>query len=113
MIGAKFPRRGEVYWTQLDPTRGAEIKKTRPCLVLTNDILNERRHTVVVIPLSTTSPKRFPLYVELASIGKGSQAVVDQIRVVDKGRFGKRVGSVTDAEMERIVEAVKMIFEIE
>ena len=113
MAIAKYPRRGDVYWTELDPTRGAEIQKTRPCLVVTTDILNERRRTVVIIPLSTTSPKKFPLYVELASIGKGSQAVLDQIRVVDKDRVKKRVGAVTDAEMERIIEAMKMIFEME
>ena len=113
MAIVKYPRRGDVHWTELDPTRGAEMQKTRPCLVVTTDILNDRRRTVVIIPLSTTSPRKFPLYVELASIGTGSQAVMDQIRVVDKERVGKRIGSVTDAEMEKIVEAMKMVFEME
>ncbi len=110
MTTSKYPRRGDIYWTALDPTRGAEMQKTRPCLVVTADILNERRRTVVIVPLSTTSPKKFPLYVEILSLGKSSQAVIDQIRVVDKDRIGKRIGSVADNEMEKIIEAMKMIF---
>jgi len=46
-----MPRRGEVWWLRLDPTEGSEIAKTRPCVVLTADVLNERRRTVVVVPL--------------------------------------------------------------
>ena len=89
------------------------MQKTRPCLVVTTDILNERRRTVVIIPLSTTSPKKFPLYVEILSLGKAAQAVIDQTRVVDQGRIGRRMGSVTDAEMEQIVAAMKMVLEME
>jgi mRNA interferase MazF len=110
---ANYPRRGDVHWVELDPTRGGEMQKTRPCLVVTTDIVNERRRTVVVIPLSTTSPKKFPLYVALTTLGKGSQAVIDQIRVVDKDRVGKRMSSVSEIEMERIVGALKMVLEID
>ena len=107
------PKRGEVYWIELDPTRDSEIQKTRPCLVVTDDILNERRNTVVVIPLSTTSPKKFPLYVPLASMGGGALAVIDQIRTVDKQRIGDRAGYASTSEMERIEEALKIVLHIE
>jgi mRNA interferase MazF len=113
MTPSIYPKRGEVYWTELDPTRGAEMQKTRPCLVVTTDIVNQRRRTVVIIPLSTTSPKKFPLYVSLPSLGDGSQAVIDQIRVVDKERVRGLRGRVTEAEMDRVVEAMKMVFEME
>jgi mRNA interferase MazF len=48
------PRRGEIWWTELDPTRGSEIQKTRPCVIVTSDVLNARRRTVVVVPLATS-----------------------------------------------------------
>ncbi len=108
-----FPRRGDVHWVELDPGVGAEMKKTRPCVILTNDIVNQRRRTVVMIPLTSTSPKKFPLYVELPSVGGGSQAVIDQMRVVDKSRIGQKIGKATQAEMEMIAEAVKAILDIE
>jgi mRNA interferase MazF len=89
------------------------MQKTRPCLVVTMDLINQRRRTVVVIPLSTTSPKKFPLYVSLSSMGDNSQAVIDQIRAVDKERVLGLRGTVTEAEMDRVVEAMKMVFEME
>ena len=108
-----FPRRGEVYWIDLDPTVGSEMRKTRPCVVVTNNILNERRHTVVIIPLSTTSPKKFPLYVPLPSVGDTSQAVVDQIRVVDKQRVGERLGELLPSEIEKVEEAMKRVLDLD
>ncbi len=105
-------RRGNVYWTGLDPTQGAEMQKTRPCLVVTTDFINRRRRTVVVIPLSTTAPRDFPLYVPMPSVGGNSQAVIDQIRVVDKGRVGDWIVRASEAEMEDIVEAMKRVFAI-
>lgn len=104
-----FPQRGEVYWVELDPTRGAEMRKTRPCLVVTNNIVNERRRTVVIVPLSTTSPKKFPLYVAMPSMGDDSQAVLDQIRVVDKERIGNRMAMMTPSEMDRLDEALRIV----
>jgi len=84
MTPSSTPRRGDVYWTALDPARGAEMQKTRPCLVITTNFVNRKRRTIVVVPLPTTSPKEWPLYVPLPSAGENSQAVIDQIRVVDK-----------------------------
>jgi mRNA interferase MazF len=107
-----YPKRGEVYWTELDPTRGYEMQKTRPCLVITTNVVNQRRRTVVVIPLSTTSPKKFPLYVPLPSLGDTSQAVTDQIRVVDKERLKGLLGTVMAADMERVAEAMTIVFEM-
>jgi mRNA interferase MazF len=95
MVTSKYPRRGDIHCIDLDPTPGAEMEKTRPCLVVTN------------------LPTKFPLYVEILSLGKASQAVIDQIRVVDKGWIGKRMGRVTDAEMEQIVAAMTMLLEME
>ena len=67
---------------------------------------------MVVIPLSTTSPRDFPLYVPVPSAGPGSQAVVDQIRAVDKDRIGDFRARITEAEMEGVMEAMKRVFDL-
>ncbi len=113
MTPSNFPRQGEVYWTALDPTLGSEMRKTRPCVVVTANDINQRRRTVVVIPVSTTSPKDFPLYVPLPSVSERSQAVVDQIRVVDKARLGGWMATVRLAEMNNLLEAMSKVFEME
>src|SRR5580704_16555238 len=89
------PRRGEIWWVRLDPTLGAEIRKTRPCLVLTTNIVNDHRRTVVVIPLSSAPAGRPPLQVFLTCEGRAAVAVVDQIHAVTKERLLQRIESVS------------------
>ncbi|MCY3024652.1 MAG: type II toxin-antitoxin system PemK/MazF family toxin, partial [Planctomycetota bacterium] len=84
-------KRGEVWWVSLDPTRGSEIRKTRPCLVLSHDTLNRLRRTVVVVPLSTAAKPHPPITVPLTCQGKPAVAVVDQIRAVSKERLTSRI----------------------
>jgi len=83
-----MPRRGEVWWLRLDPTEGSEIAKTRPCVVLTADVLNERRRTVVVVPLSSSPTASPPLLVPVERGGRVAVAVTDQIRAMAKHRLG-------------------------
>ncbi len=107
-----IPKRGEVWWVDLEPTRGGEMQKTRPCVVLTNDILNQHRLTVVIVPLSTTSPKAKPLYVPVPSAGAKSQAVIDQVRVVDKSRLLGRVGELAERELEEVSAALMRVLSL-
>ena len=107
------PLRGEVWWVELDPTRGFEMQKTRPCVVITADDINRYRNTHVVITLSTTTPKRWPLYVPVPSVSPNSQAVMDQVRAMDKSRFRKRKGVVSVEDMQRIDEALRIVFDLE
>ena len=104
------PKRGEIWWVNLDPTRGGEIAKTRPCVVLTRDALNEHRLTVVVIPLSTALP-RPPLLIPVA-VGRSSMAVIDQIRAVTHERFSSKMGMTSDAEMAAIAVALRDVLEV-
>src|SRR5450631_2298093 len=99
---AAKPKRGEVWWVQLDPTRGAEIAKTRPCIVLTSDVVNTRRNTVVVVPLSSSPLPKPPLLVGVRTIGRPAVAVTDQIRAVTKERFQQKLGDLSPAEMTAI-----------
>jgi len=101
--------RGEVWWVDLDPTRGSEIRKTRPPVVLTADALNRARRTVVVVPLSTGPTPRPPIVVATASAGAGSVAVCDQVRAVDKSRLTRRVGQLATADLGAVEDGVRVV----
>ena len=87
------PRRGEVWWVALDPTLGSEIRKTRPCVVIGTNVLNERRLTVVIVPLSSGSQAAPPLLIPVVCAGRRAVAVIDQVRAVTKERFTRRLGA--------------------
>jgi len=96
----------------LDPTVGSEIKKTRPCLVLTTNIVNERRRTVVVIPLSTSRQTAPPLLVPIECAGRAVVAVVDQIRAVAKERLQRRLGTIPPEQIRAVEEGLRQILEL-
>jgi mRNA interferase MazF len=105
-------RRGEVWWVNLDPTRGSEIRKTRPAVVLTADALNRARRTVVVVPLSTGPTPRPPIVVATPSAGADSVAVCDQVRAVDKGRLTRSGGQLAAADLQAIEVGVRAVLEL-
>ena len=106
------PRRGEIWWVNLDPTRGSEIKKTRPCVILGTNILNERRRTLVIIPLSTAPQAAPPLLVPVDCAGKPVVAVVDQIRAVAKERLHRRLGELSPRDLLNVEEALRTVLEL-
>lgn len=102
-------RRGDVVWVNLDPTVGAEIRKRRPCVVLSLSVLNEKRLTVVVVPLSTGSTPRPPLVVAVPSAGAGANARIDQVRAIDKSRILDAAGKLNRADMEQVEQALRTV----
>lgn len=96
----------------LDPTRGSEIRKTRPAVVLTADALNRARRTVVVVPLSTGPAPRPPIVVATPSAGAGSVAVCDQVRAVDKGRLTQRAGQLVAADLRAVEDGIRAVLEL-
>jgi mRNA interferase MazF len=104
--------RGEVWWAKLDPTLGSEIKKTRPCLVMGTNVLNERRHTIVVVPLSTAPQAAPPVLVPVVCAGRHAVAVVDQIRAVAKERLTRHMGEVSAADLASVEDALRMVLEL-
>jgi len=86
-------RRFEVYLVRLDPTEGREIRKTRPCLVISPDEMNRHIDTVIVAPM-TTKGRPYPTRVPVRFRRKTGQIVLDQLRTVDKTRLVKRLGAV-------------------
>jgi len=100
-------RRFDVFLVSLDPTVGAEIKKTRPCVIISPDEMNRHISTVIVAPL-TSKGNDYPTRVRLTFQGKRGQVVLDQVRTVDKARLVKRLGALSDgtarAVSQRLVE---------
>ena len=105
-------KRGDIWWVALDPGQGSEIKKTRPCVVLTNDTLNRLRKTVVVVPLSTAAKPHPPITVPVTCQGMPAVAVIDQVRAVAKHRLQSRVESLSPKDLETITTALSTILEI-
>ncbi|MBV8613654.1 MAG: type II toxin-antitoxin system PemK/MazF family toxin [Acetobacteraceae bacterium] len=105
-------QRGEIWWVSLDPTRGSEIRKTRPAIVLTADALNRARRTVVVVPLSTGPEPRPPIVVATPSAGQGAVAICDQIRAVDETRLTRQAGRLAAADLHAVEHGLRTVLDL-
>jgi len=92
MVNPNPVSRGDIFLVDLEPTRGQEIRKTRPCLVVSPDELNQHVHTFIVAPL-TTGSHPYPFRVPCNFQGKHGHIVLDQIRTVDRDRLVRRLGT--------------------
>ncbi len=104
--------RGEIWWVNLGPAVGSEIKKRRPCVVLSANEVNRLRATPVVVPLSSSPDAAPPIVLSVPSAGKDSVAVIDQIRAVDKRRFVSRAGVLGNADLRNLEMATKQILQL-
>ncbi len=86
-------KRGEVYWVNLDPTVGTEIKKTRPCLIVSPDDLNEILPRVIIAPL-TSKGQKLGCRPEVVFNGKNTRILLDQLRTIDKQRLLGKMGEI-------------------
>ena len=102
-------KRFEVYLVNLDPTIGHEIKKTRPCLIISPNEMNQHISTAIVAPM-TTKGKKYPTRVACSFQGKKGQIVLDQIRTVDKKRLVKRLGSISKNSQEKTIKILQELF---
>jgi len=109
MVSEARVRRGDVFLVQLDPTRGGEIRESRPCVVISPDDLNAHVRTVIVAPL-TKGGYAYPYRVTCRFGGKGGFVVIDQIRTVDVERFSRRPGRLTPATTSRVLEVLQAMF---
>ena len=101
--------RGQIWWVRLDPTVGAEIKKTRPCVILTVEAVSRARRTVTVLPFSTSAMPRPPLAVALPSAGAQAVAVCDQLRTVDKSRLTRQFGRLSEPDLRAVEDGVRAV----
>ncbi|RPI78774.1 MAG: type II toxin-antitoxin system PemK/MazF family toxin [Desulfobacteraceae bacterium] len=101
--------RGDVYWVNLDPTIGSEIKKKRPCVLIAATAINKARRTIVVIPLSTSTAPNPPLTIGVNCLGKSVVAVCDQIRAVDKSRLMDKADALSSDDLEQIEDGLRQV----
>ena len=104
--------RGDIYWVDLNPTKGSEINKARPCIIVGATPINQARHTVVVVPLSTSAKVRPPLTISVSCRGKQVTAVCDQIRSVDKSRLKNSAGSLSVKELNTLDDGLRQVLSL-
>lgn len=95
----------DIYIVNLDPTIGSEIKKTRPCVVLSPNEMNSGLRTVQIAPM-TTSPRDYPWRVSIVFKKKSGFIALDQIRTIDKQRLVKRIGTVQHDTVDKVKETL-------
>jgi mRNA interferase MazF len=102
-------RRFEVYLVNLDPTLGSEIQKTRPCLIISPDEMNEHINTVIIAPM-TTKGRDYPTRVACQFQDKQGQVVLDQIRTIDKARLVRKLGLIAPDVQSQILSTLQEMF---
>ena len=99
----------DVFIVNLNPTVGSEIKKTRPCVIISPDEMNKYLDTVVIAPITSQS-KNYPTRVKINLEGQENWVVIDQIRTIDKSRLTKEIGLLSQKETESIKHVIKETF---
>ena len=102
-------KRFEVWLVNLDPTLGSEVKKTRPCMVVSPNVTNKYLKTVTIVPLTSTM-KDYPTRVNCVFNDKNGQLVIDQIRSIDKRRLLKRLGTMDETTCQKTSDAIVEMF---
>jgi mRNA interferase MazF len=102
-------QRFDVYLVNLDPTIGSEIRKTRPCVIVSPNEMNRYIHTVIVAPM-TTKGQAYPSRVECRFGGRKAQIILDQLRTVDRVRLVRRIGKISIAVQGEVLTTLGEIF---
>lgn len=105
MVASRF----DVFLIRLDPTEGREIRKTRPCLIIAPDEMNQHIDTVIIAPMTTKS-RSYPTRIPVRFKGKSGQIVLDQIRTVEKSRLVKRVGKIDELTRTQVLTLLAELF---
>jgi mRNA interferase MazF len=104
-----YPKQDEVWLVALDPSRGSEIKKTRPCLVVSPDEMNEPLQTVIVAPMTTTL-RTYPTRVNISFRRKNGQVALDQLRAVDRARLVTKLGLISPDSVKEVSAVLVEMF---
>lgn len=101
-------RRGDVWWVAFGPSAGGEIKKTRPAVIVSNDAANNALNRIQVVPLTTSVDRVYPGEAIVSLLDQPRKAMADQIATASKSRLGRRVGSLSRADLAAVERAIRV-----
>lgn len=108
-MGVGPPRRGDVYLISLDPTRGSEVRKTHPCVVVSPDELNDHLETFLVAPM-TTGGHSYPFRIRCRFRDRSGYVVADQLRTIDRVRLVRCLGKLSAGTMDAVLNVLQRMF---
>jgi mRNA interferase MazF len=108
-VVSRIPQRDEVWLAALDPVQGTEMKKTRPCLVISPDEMNQHLQTVIIAPM-TTRVRPYPTRVAVRFQGKSGQVALDQLRAVDRRRLVRKLGGMSPTACQQAATILLEMF---
>ena len=100
--------RGEVWWVELGPTLGSEVRKTRPAVIMSNDAANRHLARVVVVPMTSNTGRQYPGEAIVSVGGQSSKAMADQIMAADKSRLKNQLDTLSKPDMLAVEDAIKV-----
>lgn len=112
MSGKEFPKRGEIYWVNLDPSVGSETKKIRPGIVVSNNIGNEFSNVVMIAPITSKIKNVHPFEVEIVLNNKPGKIMLNQCRAIDKSRLLDKIIEIDPKIMRAIEDAIRIVFSL-
>lgn len=106
------PRRGDIFWVNLDPTVGSEVRKARPAVILSNDAQNSVGQRVLAAPITSNVSRVYSFEAEVGVGEKRCKAMLDQVRCLDRSRLQDYVGRVSATEMRAMEKALRVAFDL-
>ena len=102
-------RRVDIFFIELDPTIGSEINKTRPCIIISPDEMNNALNTVIIAPLTSTI-RSYPMRINCIVQGKQGQIALDQLRTIDKSRLKNRIENLNQETQNKLINTIIAMF---
>ena len=106
------PKRGEVWWINFDPSVGGEIKKTRPAVIVSNDMANKALNRIQVVPVTSSIKNLYPAECFVTVKGKQSKAMADQLTTISKLRLVSKIGKISKENLKDIERVVMLQLDI-